>query len=326
MGPELDPRQVFHGGNVEKTPHQTAWQVNIADADGVIECEAARHDPDDGVRGVIHFQRSPDDVAIAAEVALPEAVVENNHGAAAVLCVGWLDVATEKRAHTKESPGILREVDARYVFGQSTAGDLHVRFVEAKRRIDRGGKEHLIKLCLGEDKPVPLVRMLPVDENRVHDAVGAGVRKRVQQDGVDEREHCRSGADAEREGEHGDGGEARVAAQGAEAVADVATQLIEEAEADGIAVVFVLRGGPAEIDAGFAPGLFFGEALADQIFLVSVESKTKLFFDVAVGAWRDGLPELANSGDEAHISPAFLLRMPATTAAMSVHLAVSALS
>jgi hypothetical protein len=43
----------------------------------------------------------------------------------------------------------------------------------------------------------------------------------VQHDGVDEREHRGGGADAEREGEHGDGGEAKVAAQGAEAVADV---------------------------------------------------------------------------------------------------------
>jgi hypothetical protein len=45
----------------------------------------------------------------AAEVALPEAVVQNNDGVAAVLYIVWLDVATEKRAHTKESPGILCE-------------------------------------------------------------------------------------------------------------------------------------------------------------------------------------------------------------------------
>jgi hypothetical protein len=41
--------------------------------------------------------------------------------------------------------------------------------------------------------------MLRVDHDGVHDAVGAGVGKRVQQDGVDEREHRRGGADAERE-------------------------------------------------------------------------------------------------------------------------------
>ena len=105
------------------------------------------------VGGVIDFQRSPDDVGIAAEVALPEAVVENNDGVAAVLCIGWLDVAAEKRAHTKESPGILCEVDAPDVFRQSAAGDLHVRVVEAKRRINRGCKAQVIKLCLAKGKP-----------------------------------------------------------------------------------------------------------------------------------------------------------------------------
>jgi hypothetical protein len=139
-------------------------------------------------------------VGIAAEVALPEAVVENNDGVAAVLCIGWLDIATEKWAYSKESPGILCEVDARDVFRQCTAGDLHGPVVEAKHRLNRGCKAQVIQLCLGERKPpARLFRMLLVDDHGVHDAVGAGVGKRVQQDGVDEREHRRGGADAERE-------------------------------------------------------------------------------------------------------------------------------
>ena len=79
VGPQLDPRQVGNGGTVGNRPHETKRQVNIADAGDVIECEASRHDPDDGVRGMIHFQRLPDDVTITVEVALPKAVVENNH-------------------------------------------------------------------------------------------------------------------------------------------------------------------------------------------------------------------------------------------------------
>ncbi|MDQ1450698.1 MAG: hypothetical protein QOK38_564 [Acidobacteriaceae bacterium] len=106
------------------------------------------------------------DVGIAAEVALPEAVVENNDEGAAVLRIGWLDVATEKRAHTKESPGILCEVDGRNVFRQCADGDLRVRVVEAKQRINRGCKAQLIKLRLGKGKPGRLVRMLLVDERR----------------------------------------------------------------------------------------------------------------------------------------------------------------
>ena len=97
----------------------------------------------------------------------------------------------------------------------------------------------------------------------VHDAVGVGVGKRVQQNGVDEGEHRGGSADAEREGEHRDGGEARVAEEGAKAVANISAELIEEAQADGGALNVVLGGGLAEVDAGFAAGFFFGEALAD---------------------------------------------------------------
>ena len=135
--PELDPREIGELRNVGKTSHQSARQVDIADAQGVVECETARHDSDDAVRGVIDFQRLPDNVGIAAEVALPEAIVENNDGLAAVLCIGWLEVAAEKWPYSKESPGILCEVDAPDVFRQSAVGDLHVRAVEAKRRLNR---------------------------------------------------------------------------------------------------------------------------------------------------------------------------------------------
>src|SRR5215469_8026371 len=108
---------------------------------------------------MIDFQRSPDNLGIAAEVALPEAVVENNHGVAAVLGIGWLDIAAEKRAHAKESPGILSEVDAPDVFRQCAAGDLNVRVVEAKHRFNRGCKAHVIKLCLADCEPAKGARI-----------------------------------------------------------------------------------------------------------------------------------------------------------------------
>src|SRR5215469_14217811 len=133
VGPELDHQYVGHGGKLNnRNRHSTGRQVDIAHLNHVIECEAAWHDTNDGVGGVIDFQSSLDNVGIAAEVALPESVVENNHGVAAVLCIGWLEVATEKRAHTKESPGIFGEIVAHDVFRQRAAGDLHLREGEAK--------------------------------------------------------------------------------------------------------------------------------------------------------------------------------------------------
>ena len=190
VGPELDHQYVGHGGpgGSADSRRSTGRQVDIAHPSHVIESEAAWHDTNDGVGGVIDFQCSLDNVGIAAEVALPELVVENNHGAAAVLRIGWLEVAAEKRAHTKESSGILCEVVAPYIFRQCAAGDLHVRGVEAEHRFNRCCKAHLIKLCLANVRihNLDLVRISVVDGEEVHDAVGVGVGKRVQQDGVDE--------------------------------------------------------------------------------------------------------------------------------------------
>ena len=47
-----------------------------------------------------------------------------------------------------------------------------------------------------------------------------------------------------------------------------------------------LRGGLAEIDAGFALGFLGGEALAHEVFLVSLEGGPELLFDIAMAAWR----------------------------------------
>ena len=179
-------------------PHETGRQINIADAGDVIECEAARHHPDDGVGGVIDFQRSPDDVGIAAEVALPEAVVENNHRVAPLASNGSII-----RPKSGRTPRNVSAFSVRYTPEMSSGNPSLVisrcPFVEAKHRINRGCKAQVIQLCLAKGKPLKHVRMLRVDKVGVHDAVGVGVGKRVQQDGVDEREHRRGGADAERE-------------------------------------------------------------------------------------------------------------------------------
>jgi hypothetical protein len=59
-------------------------------------------------------------------------------------------------------------------------------------------------------------------------------------------------------------------AQGAEPVADVAAELVEEAQADGGTVCFVLRCGLTEVDARFARCLFGRESPADEVFLVGM--------------------------------------------------------
>jgi hypothetical protein len=59
-----------------------------------------------------------------------------------------------------------------------------------------------------------------------------------------------------------------------------------------------LRGGLAQVDAGFAAGFFFAETLADQVLLVGIEGGAEFFFNIAMAARHYGMPEFAKSGEE----------------------------
>ncbi len=90
-----------------------------------------------------------------------------------------------------------------------------------------------------------------------------GIREWLQQYGIHKTENRRRCPDAQSERCNGDDREPRIAPQVAKSVADVSAQLIEDAKADGSPVCFILRGRLSEVDAGFAAGLFFGQAPAD---------------------------------------------------------------
>ncbi len=265
---ELDPWDVGRGHRrIHAVVQQAARQVDIADAGGVIEGEAAGHDADDGVWGVVEFKRAADDMRIAAVVALPELVIQHSNVLAGALIVGGLDAASQQSVHTEEASRIAGEVGADDIFRERATGDLHISRQQSRadfRSIWR--VLQCFKLRFHRREPARLIRVLFVDDDRVHDAICVGVGEGMEQHGVDEREHRRGGADAEGEREHGDGGEAGIAAQCAEAVTDVAAELVEDAQTDCGAICFVLRVGLAEIDACFALRLFGGEALADEVF------------------------------------------------------------
>ncbi len=305
---------------------QAAREVDVADTRSVIECEAAGHDADDGVEDMVELKRATDDMGIAVEVALPEFVVQHDHVLAASLRIGRLDAAAKQSVHTKECVGVLGEIGADEVLGNRAAGDFHVGSRKAKQVFNTAGLAQGFELRFHRRKPGWQIGMLFVDEDGIHDAVGIGVGEGVQKHGVDEREHRRRGADAECEREHGDGGEAGIAAQGAETVADIAAKFVKETEADGGTVCLVLCGGLPQIDAGFARCFFGRESLADEIFAIGFKVGTELFFYIARRTRHDRLPEPANPAFEAHISSPFASRMPATTEAMSVQRAVSCLS
>ena len=90
-------------------------------------------------------------------------------------------------------------------------------------------------------------------------------RQRLPEHGFHQAEHRRVRADAERERQHGHGGERRRLPEQAEGVAQVGAQVVEQAKADGVAALLVARVETAELRAGPPKGLAGGHALAFEV-------------------------------------------------------------
>ncbi len=109
-----------------------------------------------------------------------------------------------------------------------------------------------------------------------------GIRKfeRLEKDTVDDGEHDGGGADAEREDEERDDGEARLLAEGAEGVAGVLRKIFEPAGAAGVAAFFFDLFGAAEGEAGAAMSFFGSGAGGDQVLLVLFDVEEEFFVEL----------------------------------------------
>src|ERR1019366_3668799 len=100
------------------------------------------------------------------------------------------------------------------------------------------------------------------EELNLHERGGVAYRERAEDDGVEHLVDGGVGADAEREGQDGGGGEPGIVAELAERVGEVLGERIEEREAALAAIGFVELGDGTELAAGGGEGIGGGEAAA----------------------------------------------------------------
>ena len=96
-------------------------------------------------------------------------------------------------------------------------------------------------------------------------------RQRLDQHGVDQAEDRRVGADPESERQQGHERERRRPAQEPECVADVAAQLVEQPQADGVAAFLLARRNAAELGERTPAGFLLRHAAPAQIRLIELE-------------------------------------------------------
>jgi hypothetical protein len=135
-----------------------------------------------------------------------------------------------------------------------------------------------------------------------NDAIGRVEGQGLEQHRVEQAEHGRVRADAEREDADDDRGEERLAAQPGHAVARVARQGVEPPRAARVAMLFLDPLDAAEAAAGGRVGLVGGEAGRARIALGELEVRADLGVELVVhapgGEQRDQPPEQPARGHD----------------------------
>jgi hypothetical protein len=185
------------------------------------EAEAARHHADHGDRPRVEVELLADELRVAAEPALPDLVAEDDDLWIAGLILLVVEPAAERGAHAEQR--------------RQRAG--RVGYLDADRPIATGERRRA--LSPGRDRRARLAAPLQILEAsqrhaevrqaqlagdlavHTHQLLGLRVRQRPQDDGVDDAEDRRGGADAEGERDDEDRGQPRRLAHHAERVADV---------------------------------------------------------------------------------------------------------
>ena len=212
--------------------------------------ESGRCDPDDRHPLRADLNVLPEHCRISCEAARPEVVADDGHRA----------VRTATARH-----GIVRGRQQPSVGGANTkqveVGAGGVLAAHALRHpVDRHLEHPLAECRDPREEPVVIPKQLETGIRRTAAAAGlpAGVvdeeqslrvvdRQRLDQHGVDQTEDRRVGADPEPERQQGHERERRRPPQKPEGVADVAAQLVDQPQADGVAAFLLARVNAAEL-------------------------------------------------------------------------------
>jgi hypothetical protein len=218
----FDERAVLVERVDDRFGHQRRPQIGLHDREGAGELR--RRDADDGEVGAVELDGVADHRGVGGQVALPEAVRQDDDGVGARGLVFFRQEPT---------PELGLDAEDREVVARNECPEEHLGVglaVPAVHHVHLGGEA---VECLG------LVAVVDVVEIRGHvervirgagedfdDLVDVGHRQRLEQEAVDHREDGRVHADAERQRQHRHCGKARVGAQLAQGVSHV---VLEEA-------------------------------------------------------------------------------------------------
>ena len=269
--------------------------------------ESGRRDADDGHPLRADLNALPEHRRIPSEAARPEAVADDGDGAVRTAAARL---------------GIVRGRE------QSSVGRANAEHVEVgaggvlaahplRHAVDRHLEQPLVERRDTREEAVVIAEPLEARIGRAAAAAGlpAGVvdeeqslrvvdRQRLDQHGVDQAEDRRVGADPESERQQGHQRERRRPPQQPEGVADVAAQLVDQPQADGVAAFLLARVHAAELGERTPAGFLVRHTLPPQIRLIELEMDPHLVLHLTleVSAPAAGSKPRPDARDETHTS------------------------
>jgi hypothetical protein len=185
------------------------------------EAEPRRHHADDQVRAPLEHDRRADDVPVAAEEALPDAVAEHQHFLAAGTVVGRFDDAAKEGRRAQHRKQRTADARAEHPLGKLETGDVEGpagRHAEAFERGQLTLPVFVIRKRAAGDRSWRARAVVEEDDH----ARRITVRRRLQDDRAHHAEDGGVRADAQGERDDGRGREAGRAEEKADGVAHVA--------------------------------------------------------------------------------------------------------
>ena len=191
------------------------------------EHQPARHHADDRRRLAANPDCPLQDVRIAAEAALPEAVTDDRHPRASRPELLTREAPAERRRHAEDRQGIVEQEPGEHALGHIAPGDVPVAEVE-RRNVREGAAPADVRVFRRRHRlDVGRVRReLGKREPDGDETIRLGIRKRVQDETVHEPVDEAVAADADRQRQHRDGRESRAARELAQRVTDVLQQRV----------------------------------------------------------------------------------------------------
>ena len=227
---------------------------------GDVPLEARRHHPDDSVGLAVQHQRAADHARIGTEACHPGAVVHDGDRRRAGRHVAIVEHAADERRYAEKVEAVRRHPVERQALGAGVAHPVRAELARADDVLERGGLLLIVEELLGAEIRAADDAAGAVAQDDVDEAIGAGIRKRIQRDVAQHAVDDRDGADPEGEREDGDEREAGRPQQRADAVGHVAAKILEPHERARVAGQFLRHAAPSPFiraqvvdDDGHAP-------------------------------------------------------------------------